>query len=204
MADGAVVTVEVGGGGRPAARADRPGHQLPGLLPYGKDRSDLRSIAESDVFDVVALSFVGDSSDISETGERLSASAREARIIAKLETQAGIDNVESICAAADLVMAARGDLALSLPWVGLPGAVAGSNGPRRRRRALDPGHADRQGTGLRSARHGLRLDGVSSWLRAGRRSESRECAPLLDAGRLAGSGASSSLGHVHGRRARAA
>jgi pyruvate kinase len=49
--------------------------------------------------------------------------SRNLDIISKIETLAGLENLSNICRNSDFVMAARGDLALSLPWVELPSAV---------------------------------------------------------------------------------
>jgi pyruvate kinase len=48
---------------------------------------------------------------------------RNITVLAKIETSTGLENIVSICRAANMVMAARGDLALTLPWVELPAAV---------------------------------------------------------------------------------
>jgi len=88
-----------------------------------KDLSDLTHIVESGEYDVVALSFVSAASDLALVRRLLRGSQRETAVLAKVETSAGIDNIDSVCEAADLVMAARGDLALNLPWVELPDAV---------------------------------------------------------------------------------
>jgi pyruvate kinase len=88
-----------------------------------KDLSDLKHIATAGEYDVVALSFVSAASDLAFVRRLLRGSQRQAAVLAKVETSAGIDNIDCICEAADLVMAARGDLALNLPWVELPDAV---------------------------------------------------------------------------------
>ena len=44
-------------------------------------------------------------------------------LIAKIETEAALGALHQICAEADVLVAARGDLALALPWVELPAAV---------------------------------------------------------------------------------
>jgi pyruvate kinase len=44
-------------------------------------------------------------------------------IIAKIETEQALSHLESIVEQSDLVMAARGDLALAIDWIELPDAV---------------------------------------------------------------------------------
>ena len=88
-----------------------------------KDRSDLEFIASSQSFDAVALSFVANRDDITQAREILASANSPIPIIAKVETAAGVENLAEICDAADAVMAARGDLALAIPWVELPAAV---------------------------------------------------------------------------------
>lgn len=88
-----------------------------------KDRDDLRHVASHGEYDLVALSFVGSSDDIQDARTLMREFGRELPVVAKIETMQGIENIEAICETADFVMAARGDLALSMPWTELPGAV---------------------------------------------------------------------------------
>jgi pyruvate kinase len=88
-----------------------------------KDREDLKEIARCGKFDAVAVSFVRDASDVHEVKDLLSSSKKDLLVIAKIETQAGLTQVDTIAKAADMIMAARGDLALFLPWVELYDAV---------------------------------------------------------------------------------
>jgi pyruvate kinase len=87
-----------------------------------KDLDDLAFIAQSEAFDAVALSFVSSAQDVEQARSVLG--AERVKLIAKIETTAGLSRLDEICRAADIVMAARGDLALALPWVELPEAVA--------------------------------------------------------------------------------
>lgn len=89
-----------------------------------KDLCDLRAIAQSEAFDAVAVSFVARAEDIQQVREFTTQCNRNLSIVAKIETQLGIDNLDQILAATDLLMAARGDLALSRPWIELPDAVS--------------------------------------------------------------------------------
>ena len=88
-----------------------------------KDYADLEFIAAAGEFDAVALSFVSSEADISQARKVLSSNSSSLPVIAKVETAIGVDNLSEICASADAVMAARGDLALAVPWVELPAAM---------------------------------------------------------------------------------
>ena len=87
-----------------------------------KDLDDLRVVTTSELFDAVALSFVADGEDVRRARASIPSSTKLA-IIAKIETQSGIQQVLSIGQEADMLMAARGDLALFMPWEDLPAAV---------------------------------------------------------------------------------
>src|ERR1041384_355071 len=88
-----------------------------------KDLQDLEHILSVPVYDIVALSFVGSENDILKARELAAKANRQIQILAKIETASGVTNIESICRVADLVMAARGDLGLAIPWIELPSAV---------------------------------------------------------------------------------
>lgn len=88
-----------------------------------KDEADLEYILSSPLFDLIALSFVGHASDVQRVRRAAQQSNRDIPILAKIETGSGVEHIRAICDAADLVMAARGDLALTQPWVELPCAV---------------------------------------------------------------------------------
>lgn len=88
-----------------------------------KDRRDLAHILATPEYDVVAISFVSGSNDIVDVKKQLESAGRRMAVLAKIETSAGLENIKSICQVADIVMAARGDLALSIPWTDLPDAV---------------------------------------------------------------------------------
>ena len=88
-----------------------------------KDIDDLHHIANHSEYDAVALSFVSNAGDIAKAREILGEVGKEKIIIAKIETEKGVANIEEICEAADQIMIARGDLALALPWQYMPRAV---------------------------------------------------------------------------------
>lgn len=78
-----------------------------------KDMRDIAFGAELDI-DYVSMSFVQTAADIENLKAALARHGSDARVIAKIETQAAIDpeNLEAITKAAHGVMVARGDLAV--------------------------------------------------------------------------------------------
>lgn len=97
---------------------------LPGIrvnLPAitDKDREDLTFAIEQEV-DFIALSFVREASDIRELREFLGAKANKIKIIAKIEDQEGVRNIEEIIRESDGIMVARGDLGVEVLIQDLP------------------------------------------------------------------------------------
>lgn len=84
-----------------------------------KDRADIAAMADLEI-EYVALSFVKDASDISELRGILSEAGSKSKIIAKIERQEALDNLDGIIAAADGVMIARGDLGDAIPIETVP------------------------------------------------------------------------------------
>jgi pyruvate kinase len=84
-----------------------------------KDRADtLVGLAEG--IDYVALSFVREAADIESLREFLRSHGSRARIIAKIEDQSAIENLDDIIEATDALMVARGDLGIECPFEDLP------------------------------------------------------------------------------------
>jgi pyruvate kinase len=71
-------------------------------------------------FDYVALSFVQSAGDVEKLRKVLHAHNSTAQIIVKLETKAGVENIEQIVKATDCIMVARGDLAVETPAESVP------------------------------------------------------------------------------------
>lgn len=85
-----------------------------------RDIDDLRFGVEND-FDFIAASFVRSAADVQAIRETLdSFGGKDIKIIAKIENQEGVDNVDEILAAADGVMVARGDLGVEIPAAKVP------------------------------------------------------------------------------------
>ena len=90
---------------------------LPSLT--AKDEGDIRVGVDAGM-DFVALSFVRKAEDIRALRGLLDSLGSEARIIAKIEDQTGIRNLEDITRAADAIMVARGDLGVEIDYHTLP------------------------------------------------------------------------------------
>ncbi|MBR5449024.1 MAG: pyruvate kinase, partial [Clostridia bacterium] len=85
-----------------------------------QDKQDLLFGIAHDV-DFVAASFVSCKADILAIREFLDSNGGEKiDTIAKIENRAGVDNIEEICAVADGIMVARGDLGVEIPFVEVP------------------------------------------------------------------------------------
>jgi pyruvate kinase len=90
---------------------------LPALTE--KDRRDVRAGVTAGI-DFCALSFVRKADDVRELKTLLLELKSEARIVAKIEDQAGVRNLEEIVREADSVMVARGDLGIEIDYYRLP------------------------------------------------------------------------------------
>jgi pyruvate kinase len=90
---------------------------LPSLTE--KDERDIRTGVEAGI-DFVALSFVRRADDILVLRALLDHLGSKARIIAKIEDQGGLRNLEGIVKVADAVMVARGDLGIEVDYHTLP------------------------------------------------------------------------------------
>ncbi|MDR1699323.1 MAG: pyruvate kinase [Prevotellaceae bacterium] len=91
---------------------------LPSLTE--KDRNNILFAIEHDL-DFIAHSFVRSKQDILDIQEILDAHNSEIKIIAKIENQEGVDNIDEILEVAYGVMVARGDLGIEIPQERIPG-----------------------------------------------------------------------------------
>ena len=102
----------------------RKGINLPdtdfgGDIITAKDKADLVYGSAQDI-DYVALSFVQSGKDIKKLRQLLHSLNSTAKVIAKIETKAAVDNIEEIMDVSDVVMIARGDLAVETPAESVP------------------------------------------------------------------------------------
>jgi len=84
-----------------------------------KDREDILFGLEHDI-DFIALSFVRTGQNIRELKELLGEKVGQIKIIAKIENQEGVDNLEEIVEESDGIMVARGDLGVEVDIEDLP------------------------------------------------------------------------------------
>jgi pyruvate kinase len=93
-----------------------PGVQVSAPSITDKDRDDVKFAVEQDL-EYVALSFVRRAQDIAELREMI---GRPMLIVAKIEKDSALENIETIIGASDAVMVARGDLGVELPFEEVP------------------------------------------------------------------------------------
>ena len=97
-----------------------PNKVMSGPYLSEQDKADLLFGIENDV-DYVAASFVSTQQDAMDVRNFLNAhGGQQIDIIAKIENQAGVDNIEEICEACEGIMIARGDLGVEIPFVEVP------------------------------------------------------------------------------------
>ena len=101
--------------------SNNKGVNIPGvILPISslttKDKSDLNKALEMGV-DWVALSFVQKADDLKELKEIVNG---KASIMAKIEKPSAVKNIDTIIAASDGLMIARGDLGVEMPTEQVP------------------------------------------------------------------------------------
>ena len=91
-----------------------PGAYLQMPFISAKDKSDIEFAADQDL-DFIAASFVRRPSDVIEIRNILKAKGNtNIQIIAKIENQEGVDNMDAIIDVADGIMVARGDLGVEV------------------------------------------------------------------------------------------
>ena len=90
---------------------------LPSLTD--KDRVFIKLAAENDV-DFIAHSFVRSKQDVLDVQSEIDIYKSQIKIIAKIENQEGVDNIDDILDHVYGVMVARGDLAIEVPFERIP------------------------------------------------------------------------------------
>ena len=104
---------------------NKKGVNVPGVhlsMPYmsQRDKDDI-IFGIQQGYDFIAASFVRTAQDVYEIRNLLNQYDSNIRIIAKIENREGVNNIDSILAAADAVMVARGDLGVEIDFTELPG-----------------------------------------------------------------------------------
>ena len=100
------------------------GVNVPGVslsLPYlsARDKEDILFGIEMG-FDFLAASFTRTAADIQDIRRLLDSKQSRMRIIAKIENQEGVDNIDAILSAADAIMIARGDMGVEIDFTEIP------------------------------------------------------------------------------------
>lgn len=105
--------------------SDRKSMSFPGKVMRQKylseqDKADLLFGIKNDV-DFVAASFVSGKQDLLDLRSFINDNGgSDIELIAKIENQSGVDNIDDICTACEGVMVARGDLGVEVPFTELP------------------------------------------------------------------------------------
>ena len=116
----AVCTTVIGGTLSNRKSMSFPNKVMSGPYLSAQDKADLLFGIENDV-DYVAASFVSTKADVLSLRQFLNDNGgSNIDIIAKIENQAGVDNIEEICEACEGIMIARGDLGVEIPFVKVP------------------------------------------------------------------------------------
>ena len=93
-----------------------PGVQVSAPSITEKDREDIKFAVEQDL-EYLALSFVRRAQDIAELRALI---PKSMLVVAKIEKDSALENIETIIRASDGVMVARGDLGVELPFEEVP------------------------------------------------------------------------------------
>ncbi|MBQ2971319.1 MAG: pyruvate kinase [Ruminococcus sp.] len=105
--------------------SNRKSINIPGYdihMPYisASDRADIEFGLQQGV-NVVAASFVRSADDVLKMRDFIdSLGYEDVEIVAKIENQSGVDDIDRIIAVADGIMIARGDMGVEIPFIKLP------------------------------------------------------------------------------------
>ncbi len=105
-------------GSRKSVNVPKTRFNLPSLNE--KDKEFVRFAAEQEI-DFIAHSFVRDKEDVQALQNLLDQYNSDIKIIAKIENQEGVDNIDEILENVYGIMVARGDLAIEIPFTKVPG-----------------------------------------------------------------------------------
>ena len=120
--DGADIHTVVVEGGELSNRKSMsfPGKVMKQTYLSEQDKADIAFGVQNGV-DFIACSFVSCAQDLMDVRAHLDAlNDRHIELIAKIENQSGVDNIEEICRYCDGIMVARGDMGVEIPFEKLP------------------------------------------------------------------------------------
>ncbi len=120
--EGANIVCRVTCGGELSDRKSMsfPGKVMKQTYLSEQDKEDIRFGVENGV-DFIACSFVSNKQDLIDVHNYLETlGATDIELIAKIENQSGVDNIEEICQHCDGIMVARGDMGVEIPYEMLP------------------------------------------------------------------------------------
>jgi pyruvate kinase len=125
VSKGIVVVVDNEGNLRPKAHLTLPGVDYPIPFLSDKDIADIGWAVEQDI-DYIALSFVRCATDVEEVRRLVQRTALSQgkntfiKLIAKIESARGLENIDEIIQTADGIMVARGDMGVEMPIENVP------------------------------------------------------------------------------------
>ncbi|MBO5009496.1 MAG: pyruvate kinase [Clostridia bacterium] len=105
--------------------SDRKSMSFPGKVMKQEylseqDKMDIKFGVENGI-DYIACSFVSTKQDLTDVHDYLKTlGADHIELIAKIENQSGVDNIDEICKVCDGIMVARGDMGVEIPFEQLP------------------------------------------------------------------------------------
>jgi len=104
--------------GRKSVNVPNVAFNLPSISD--RDKEFIQLAIDQDI-DFIAHSFVRSKEDVLAIQEILDSQHSKIKIIAKIENQQGVDNIDEILDYSYGVMVARGDLAVEIPYEQIPG-----------------------------------------------------------------------------------
>lgn len=118
--DGDVITKAMNSG----IISNRKSLFIPGVrfnIPYlnDQDKADILWGIKNDI-DFVAASFVNSKDDVLVLREFIKKNKGNIKIVSKIESECGVENIDEIIDVSDVIMVARGDLGVELPIEKLP------------------------------------------------------------------------------------
>ena len=97
-----------------------PGRVMKQVYLSEQDKADIAFGVQNDV-DYIACSFVSVAQDMKDVKNYLATlGSTNVSLIAKIENQSGVDNIEGICSECDGIMIGRGDMGVEIPFEEVP------------------------------------------------------------------------------------